>query len=188
MSTTASSMYATAAIYAIVNQQTCDMYIGSAVRLGRRWNEHRRRLAKNCHHSQRLQFAVNKYGITAFDWEIIEIVSDKTQLIAKEQFWIDFFKPKYNGRKLANSPLGMRHSPETRAKMSASAKKRGFSEEHKRNISLAKKGARMSEEQRAHLSQISKGRALSAETKAKLSIAMKGNKNWAGKRAKKAEP
>ncbi len=187
MSTTAGSMYATSAIYAIVNRQTCDMYIGSAVRLNRRWSEHRRALCRNLHHSAPLQNAVKKHGFDSFDLEIVEFVKDKCQLITREQFWINFFKPKYNARKIANSPLGTKHSAETRAKMSASAKLRGFTEEHKKNISLAKRGVPMSEEQKALRSRAGKGKVLSEETKAKLSVALKGNRNWAGKQVKEVD-
>jgi group I intron endonuclease len=163
------------AIYAIVNNVTRDMYVGSAVAVNRRWSAHRNLLTKQCHYNARLQRAYNKYGANTFDWEIIQFVDDKTKLIAQEQFWIDFFKPAYNGRPIANSPLGTRASDETRAKMSASAKKRGFSEEHKRNISLAKKGiCTISDEQKKQLSVLNTGKILSAETRAKISVTSTG--------------
>ena len=163
------------AIYAIVNNVTCDMYVGSAVAVNRRWNAHRNLLAKQRHYNTRLQRAYNKYEANTFDWEIIEFVDDKTKLIQQEQFWIDFFKPAYNGRPVANSPLGTKASEETRAKMSAAAKKRGFSEEHKRNISLAKKGiCTISDEQKKRLSVLNTGKVYSAETRAKVSAAGTG--------------
>jgi group I intron endonuclease len=165
----------TSAIYAIVNNVTCDMYVGSAVAVNRRWNAHRNLLAKQCHYNLRLQRAYNKYGDKAFDWEIVQFVDDKTQLIDREQFWMNFFAPKYNGRPIANSPLGTKASPETRAKMSASAKKRGFTEEHKQNISKAKKGiCTISEEQKKRLSVLNTGKVYSAETRAKLSATSTG--------------
>jgi len=163
------------AIYAIVNQTTRDMYVGSAMVVNRRWSAHRRALAKQCHHSSRLQRAHDKYGETHFDWEIIECVADKSKLIEREQFWINFFAPAYNGRLVANSPLGTKHSDETRAKMSASAKVKVFSEEHKKNISKAKKGiCTTSEEQRKHLSELGKNKIISAETRAKISLSSTG--------------
>jgi group I intron endonuclease len=172
----------TAAIYAIVNQTTRDMYVGSAVNVRRRWNAHRNALAKQAHYNSRLQRAFDKYKSDLFDWEVVEFVADKSQLIGREQFWINFFQPAYNGRPVANSPLGTKHSAETRAKMSAAAKKRTFSEQHRRNISLAKKGVPMSVEQRKFLSELNKGKVLSPETKAKLSVALKGNANAAGRK------
>jgi group I intron endonuclease len=171
----------TSAIYAIVNNVTHDMYVGSAVAVNRRWNAHRNLLAKQRHYNLRLQRAYNKYGDKAFDWEIVQFVDDKTQLIDREQFWMNFFAPKYNGRPIANSPLGTKASPETRAKMSASAKKRGFTEEHKQNISKAKKGiCTMSEEQKKRLSVLNTGKVYSAETRAKISASGIGNTNAKG--------
>lgn len=163
------------AIYAIVNNVTCDMYVGSAVVVNRRWSAHRRDLAKQCHHNTRLQRAYDKYGADAFDWEIVQFVDNKAELIAREQFWMDFFAPVYNGRPIANSPLGTKHSAETRAKMSAAAKKKVFSEAHKQNISKAKKGiCTISEEQKKRLSVLNTGKVYSAEVRAKVSAASTG--------------
>lgn len=163
------------AIYAIVNNVNRDMYVGSSVGVTRRWSAHRNLLVKKCHYNVRLQRAYDKYGAGAFDWEIVQFVNDKSKLIAREQFWIDFFTPAYNGRSIANSPLGTKHSVETRAKMSQAAKKRGFSDAHKQNISKAKKGiCTISEEQKKRLSVLNTGKVYSAETRAKVSAASTG--------------
>jgi len=163
------------AIYAIVNNVTRDMYVGSSVGVNRRWSAHRNLLTKKCHYNSRLQRAYDKYGSGAFDWEIIQFVNDKTQLIAREQFWMNFFAPVYNGRPVANSPLGTKASIETRTKMSIAAKKRGFSDEHKKNISKAKKGVSvMSELQKKHLSEINKGKVFSVETREKIRVTSTG--------------
>jgi len=162
------------AIYAIVNQITRDMYIGSAVIVGRRWRAHRNALSKKCHHSVRLQRAYEKYGADVFDWEIVQFVNDPAKLIEYEQFWLDFFRPAYNGRPIANSPLGTKHSTETRAKMSAAAKNRAFSDVHKQNLSKARKGAVISEEQKVKIRAALTGRKVSDETRAKIGLTSKG--------------
>jgi group I intron endonuclease len=167
-------------IYAIVNNTTNSMYIGSAVNIPRRLNTHRQLLRKGKHYSAHLQNAYRKYSPEVFSYEVIEFVDDKTALIAKEQLWIDFFSPAYNKRKKANSPLGIKHTEETRAKMSLAHKNKIFTEEHRANISAAKKGVSMSESQKTLLSQIHKGKTITSETKSKLSIALTGNKNAAG--------
>lgn len=105
------------AIYAIVNKETLDMYVGSAVDVRRRWSRHAHDLRKNVHACKHLQNAYLKYGSNAFDWEIVQFVEDKNQLIAKEQFWIDFFNPSYNKRKIANSCLGLKRTQESKEKM-----------------------------------------------------------------------
>jgi group I intron endonuclease len=163
------------AIYAIVNNVTRDMYVGSAVVVNRRWSAHRRDLVKQCHYNTRLQRAYDKYGADAFDWEIVQFVDKKTDLIAREQFWMNFFTPVYNGRPIANSPLGTKHSDETRAKMSAAAKKKVFTEEHRQNISKAKKGiCTISEDQKKRLSVLNTGKVFSAESRAKISLTSTG--------------
>lgn len=163
------------AIYAIVNQTTRDMYVGSAVAVNRRWSAHRRALAKQSHHSSRLQRAHDKYGETHFDWEIIQFIDDKSNLIPREQFWIDFFKPAYNSRPIANSPLGTKATAETRAKMSAAHKGRVFSDEHKANLSLSAQGKVISDAQKAKLAKCNTGKIYSKATRDKLSAALIGN-------------
>jgi group I intron endonuclease len=170
----------TSGIYAIVNNATNSMYIGSAVNMTRRLNTHRQLLKKGKHYSVHLQNAYTKYGETMFRYETVEFVDDKTKLIDREQLWIDFFKPTYNKRKKANSPLGTKHTQETRTKMSLAHKRKVFTDEHKANISVAKKGVRMSESQKTLLSEIHKGKTISSETCAKLSASLIGNKNAAG--------
>lgn len=140
------------AIYAIVNQHTKDMYVGSAVDIKRRWRAHASQLRNNKHHCQHLQSAYVKYGAEFFDWEIIEYVDDKTTLIQREQIWIDFFRPAYNKRVIANSCLGLKRSAEARLKMS-----------------LAQKGKKQSAETIAKRTQSLKGRARPLDVRAKIS-------------------
>jgi group I intron endonuclease len=140
------------AIYAIVNQHTKDMYVGSAVDTKRRWRTHSSQLRNNKHHCQHLQNAYAKHGAEAFDWEIIEYVEDKNNLIQREQVWIDFFKPAYNKRTIADSCLGLKRSPESRLKMS-----------------LAQKGKKQSIETIAKRAQSLKGRARPIDVRAKIS-------------------
>ena len=130
----------TSAIYAIVNNVTRDMYVGSAVTVNRRWSAHRCNLRKGTHHCKHLQNAHAKYGELAFDWEIIQFVDDKNLLIEKEQFWIDFFQPKYNKRKIADSCLGVKRSAESCLKMSIAQIGKKQSEETKAKRSAALKG------------------------------------------------
>ena len=101
------------------------MYIGSTLRFQKRWAKHRLMLTRGEHHSKALQAAYAKHGTESFTYDIIEYVDDKEKLLEREQLWIDFFKPRYNGTKTAGRPwLGRQMSEETRKKMSESAKKR----------------------------------------------------------------
>ena len=57
-----------------------------------------------------------------------------------EQFWIDFFKPVYNKRKIADSCLGIKRPEESRLKMSIAQTGKKQSEETKAKRSAALKG------------------------------------------------
>jgi len=145
------------AIYAIVNNVTRDMYVGSAIAVNRRWSRHSHDLRKNVHACKHLQNAFNKYGTSTFDWEIVEFVDDKKDLIVKEQFWINFFKPAYNKRKIADSCLGLKRSDEAKEKMR-----------------LAQTGRTQSAETIAKRSAALKGRPRPAEVRAKISASHVG--------------
>lgn len=60
--------------------------------------------------------ALLKYGYSKFTLEILEYCDPK-DLIDREQYYIDLFKPKYNILKLASSFLGSKHMEESLANM-----------------------------------------------------------------------
>lgn len=76
-------------IYKITNIKNNKIYIGSSKNINRRWNEHKRCLKNNDHHSGHLQNAWNKYGEENFKFEILEIVSNEDELKNIEQKWLD---------------------------------------------------------------------------------------------------
>ncbi len=79
--------------------------------------------------------------------DILEYCS-KTELLEREQFYLNKLNPKYNILKFAYSLLGYRHSPENIEKF----KLKTISPEHKRIISLTHKGKLVSQETRNKLS------------------------------------
>ncbi len=187
-------------IYNIRNKISNKIYIGSTINIYKREQQHKNLLNKNNHKNKILQNAFNKYGKENFQFEIIEYLDDKEKLIEREQNWIDFFKPEYNIRKIAENNLGIKfskeskqklrishkgfkgkkHSEETKLKISIShkgMKDRKHSEEAKLKMSIARKGFKISEETRKKISITSKGRKCSLETRKKISNALKGNTN-----------
>jgi len=83
--------------------------------------------------------ALLKNGYSKFEFKILEYC-DITDVIKREQHYIDLLKPEYNILKIAGSTLGFRHSKETLAKMS-----------------VAKLGTKHSEETLAKIGRHSRG-------------------------------
>jgi group I intron endonuclease len=111
------------AIYAIRNTLDGKFYIGSAVNANARCNQHRSDLRKNKHDNSYLQKAWNKHG---GDWNfqflLIELC-DKSILIEREQWWMDITQSYkrdkgYNIRTLAENNTGLKHSDESKRKLS----------------------------------------------------------------------
>ena len=64
--------------------------------------------------------ALLAHGLDNFKLEILEYC-DCSQLIEREQYYIDLLNPEYNVLKVAGSPLGVKRSIETIAKIRAGA-------------------------------------------------------------------
>lgn len=129
-------------IYEIRNLANNKVYIGSAICLGGRKNQHFSNLFNNKHENSYLQKAYNKlkkiYGIDKvnefFIFSVLEYVDNKEILVSVEQNYIDKYKNYegviddrvcYNIRVLANSNIGCKYKPfsqETRNKMKESKK------------------------------------------------------------------
>lgn len=75
-------------IYRITCLGNKKFYIGSAVNLKRRFDEHQTLLRNNKHYNSKLQHAWNKYGEEQFIFDIVELV-DEEYLLDCEQTWMD---------------------------------------------------------------------------------------------------
>lgn len=60
--------------------------------------------------------ALIKYGYSNFSLEILEYC-ESSLVVTREQYYIDLLKPEYNILKVAGSPLGYKHTEESRSKM-----------------------------------------------------------------------
>lgn len=195
----------TTGVYKIENMINGQCYVGSAVNVPQRFAAHRSMLKLNEHHSRKLQRAWLKYGEAAFVFAVIESVQERAQLVEREQFWIEelraFGERGYNMAPKAGNTLGVKLSPETRARISAvqlgkkrgprppefcaklSAARRGmvFTPEHCANLSkgkLGKPGRKHTVETRARMSIVQKElkKFVSDETRARLSASHKGRR------------
>jgi len=75
-------------VYQIRCIQTGKIYVGSAVNLRKRSEQHYSALRKGKHRNHYLQHAWDKYGEKQFVFEILEFV-DVSHLLEVEQVWID---------------------------------------------------------------------------------------------------
>lgn len=160
-------------IYRFVNWANGKMYIGSAVNLVNRKRNHLLMLKYNKHYNRYLQFAYNKYGETNILFEVLEYVEDNLKLIEREQFYLDKFKSfdrtiGYNLSPTAGSPLGIKHSEETKAKVGAAGKGKKHSKEWNEKIRIANTGKIATSETRQTISKALKGRKLSREHAEKI--------------------
>lgn len=174
-------------IYSILNRKTGKRYVGSSIDIGKRWYDHRLELRNGTHGNAILQRSWLKHGENAFEFEVLEQIDYADALRAREQHWIDELKAtdKSHGYNIClfvgYSRRGLRNSPATRAKISASKKgqgkgvKRGpYSAEWRAHISAGQRGRVTSPETRERLSMAGRGRVVSEETRRKLSIVNTG--------------
>ncbi len=114
-------------VYTIYNVITKKYYVGSTSKSFKyRFAEHKRTLRDNIHRNGRLQNSWNKYGVNAFEFEILEETEPNTCL-ASEQYWIDLLctyddKHGYNIARIAGSSFGQRRTPEQKLNISLSVK------------------------------------------------------------------
>ena len=129
-------------IYMVQNLLDNKCYIGSAIDLDRRKQDHMRLGGKRS--NVKLQRAISKHGIENFQFLVLEYVHDLDKLIQKEQVWIDFTLPDYNICPRAGSALGRKLSNEHKRKIGEAnrGKKLPRSEEHQRKLNEAHRGVR----------------------------------------------
>lgn len=155
-------------IYQIRNKLNGRVYVGSAIDMPKRHYQHWYKLSHGEHHNAYLQADWNKCGSETFEFECLEFVENRGDLLEREQLWLvqkhDSQIHCYNIRKLASSNLGIKYSEESRRKLS---------ESHKGKSSRGK-GYSLSEETKGKIRTANLGKTVSVETKTKISLAMSG--------------
>lgn len=86
----------TSGIYKITNNVNGKCYIGSSVNIQKRCREHIIKLLSKTHPNNHLQNSFCKYGECSFNFEVLEDVTDKNQLLQKEGYFITTLKADYN--------------------------------------------------------------------------------------------
>lgn len=145
-------------------------YVGSTSAWRRREGEHFSMLRQGTHVNAPLQNAWNKYGGEEFFAMVLER-PPTSQLIAREQRWIDLLDAAVSGYNIcpaAGTRRGVPHSPEHRAKISAAKMGHRQSEATKARIREARANQVMRPEAMAKTHAAVRGRPRSAEVRAKI--------------------
>lgn len=202
----------TSGIYKITCVANGKVYIGQAIDLDRRRRNHLSKLRTKHHSNEHLQRAFDKYGENNFKFEIIELCAEE-ELTKREDFYISHFnsmddhhgfnqreagkggrlservkKKMSESRRGANNPrYGIKHTEETRKRISESLKKVSYklkiSPENRKKMREGQRNKpwKMPEELRKYHSEIrkgkpspNKGKKYSYEIRIKMSEARKG--------------
>lgn len=155
-------------IYKIINLLNNQIYIGSSVNIYGRFSQHKWQLRKNNHGNLHLQRAWNKYGENNFKFKILEKTKSKENLLEKEQFYINFFKPHYNICKIAGSNSGVIRTEEWKKRIGNSNKGKPASENCKKAVRKANYGRKHNEEAKKKIGKAAKGRKMSKKHLKKL--------------------
>lgn len=119
-------------VYRWVNLVNGKSYVGSSVNLGRRMRSYFSILNLNAEirRSKSIIYrSLVKYGYSNFSLEILEYC-EPSAVVLREQHYFDLLKPDYNILKIAASSFGLRHSKETKAKISRKLTGRTLTQEH----------------------------------------------------------
>lgn len=130
-------------------------YIGQSVNMQDRLYGHKTKLKHNKHKNRHLQFAVNKYGIENFTFDIIE-ECDISCLDERERYYISLYKSD-------NDEFGYNVEP------GGSRSFKTMSDKTKLKISKSLKGIKFTEEHRAKIGKANRERIITEETKKKMS-------------------
>jgi len=106
-------------VYRWTNKVNGKSYIGSSANLQRRLSQHYslKNLKTQLKNGKSiLSKALLKHGYSKFSLEILEYC-DPLSVIKREQHYLDIYQPYYNILKIAGSPLGRKHTEETKTKI-----------------------------------------------------------------------
>lgn len=164
-------------VYQIVNLVNGKRYIGSTAYFNHRQSSHAWRLNSGHHHSVALQRAWNKYGSESFECSVLEVVHDVSQLLSREQYWLERCTHEYNIAEDTTAFMrGKRHSESLKqvlSEMNSGSGNPFFGKKHTektREFLRQKVLAQIAE----HGCGLRTGAVLSEETKRKISMANTG--------------
>lgn len=117
-------------VYRWTNKVNGKVYIDSSVDLGKRLGKYYN-LSYISSNNMLISKALIKYGYGSFSLDILEY-SSRSNVLLREQYYLDLLKPEYNILNIAGSILGYIHTENTLAKMRES--RLNWTEEQKTKI------------------------------------------------------
>lgn len=143
-------------VYLITCKVNGKIYVGSAVDFYHRHKRYRQASDPELIDGVLIHRAMRKYGFDQFEFSILENVTNKDDLIEREQYWIDTLTPfrdtGYNLNPTAGSWLGAKHSEETKMKLREKAKAREQTPGQKEGLKKAIEAARLTNTGRMNVS------------------------------------
>nr|YP_009059698.1 GIY-YIG endonuclease [Parasitella parasitica]AIO05748.1 GIY-YIG endonuclease [Parasitella parasitica] len=123
-------------IYILINRKNSSFYVGSSSNIARRMSSYSLFAYLNNPKNKNMVIckALLKYEHDSFALMILEYC-DISELVQKEQYWIDVLSPDYNVLKYAYNSQGYKHTPESISLMSKLASLKVVSDETKEKIS-----------------------------------------------------
>ncbi len=126
-------------VYALICMITNKQYIGSSVKLGARFLDYMQPAYLGRRPNSPLIKAILKYGYINFCFAVLETCKP-SEVLEREQYWLDLIHPEYNLSPTAGSTLGIYLSEETKAKLSAAHLGKTISPETRLLMSETRKG------------------------------------------------
>ena len=139
-------------VYIIQNNVNKKVYVGSSVAAKYRINGHKSLLRRNKHYNRYLQDDYNKYGLEAFEFTVVEIGLEPSELFKMEEYYTQKMQSNvsdggYNIRKRVESNRGVKLSQESREKIRQSKLgdknpffNKSHTEESRKKMSESRKG------------------------------------------------
>lgn len=146
-------------VYQIYNTKTNKRYIGSSLKVSRRWPQHLYLLRNGKHHSKHLQHAWDKYGEESFVFECLEYCSPEQLLQLEHKYIIDY---KTTDREFGyNVTEDVEHvavlSKEDRKRISESSARRTWTEEQRQKFIKTKTGMKLPKSSETKRKQFAEG-------------------------------
>lgn len=143
-------------IYGLFCRPTGKWYVGQSIDIHSRWTKSYKNL--KCSAQKKLYYALRKYGYDVFDKVVIESCEAVDWILDyREMYWIRHHDSAKNGYNISfggtsGTFAGLKHSPETRARMSKMQKHRIVSDVTRLKISISMSGRKKSAEHVAAMS------------------------------------